>query len=164
MTRNASKTGHEWPCVGFYLTSTVTDRTERCTCRPRTTNAELGALVPGREAASLPVGAVLVDEACGTVLVVEAGAGGVGRGTVVHGGPLDEAMALRVVHVPGGRWPRSEEEVRAEVMGEVKEQLAGLARYVMDADIVEGLDVLDVLAGGRWATLPAVVPPSVPGR
>lgn len=28
-----STTGHRWPCIGFYITSTERDRTERCTCR-----------------------------------------------------------------------------------------------------------------------------------
>lgn len=27
-----SSTGHQWPCIGFYQTSTEKDRTERCTC------------------------------------------------------------------------------------------------------------------------------------
>ena len=27
-----SSTGHQWPCIGFYQTSTKSDRTERCTC------------------------------------------------------------------------------------------------------------------------------------
>lgn len=27
-----SETGHRWPCVGFYVTSTERDRAERCTC------------------------------------------------------------------------------------------------------------------------------------
>ncbi len=32
-----SPTGHEWPCPGFYRTSSVKDRTERCTCVTPTT-------------------------------------------------------------------------------------------------------------------------------
>lgn len=31
-TNPVSSTGHQWPCIGYYQTSTEKDRTERCTC------------------------------------------------------------------------------------------------------------------------------------
>ncbi|SMY04337.1 hypothetical protein BSP239C_03805 [Brevibacterium sp. 239c] len=35
-TNPVSSTGHEWPCIGFYLLSTPRDRALRCTCGANT--------------------------------------------------------------------------------------------------------------------------------
>lgn len=48
-----SKTGHQWPCTGFYVGSSERDRTDRCTCsKPTDAEVEVAAAVIWHETAN----------------------------------------------------------------------------------------------------------------